>query len=84
MTAPSDSRFRVIPDPPVAGRPADVIYVGPASEVVYQVDSGKEVRVKPDKNGRFRIPSVPSGDEIMFDDRLGFPGFLHREILHLG
>lgn len=80
----SASRFRVIPDPPVAGNPADVVYVGPASEVVYQVDGGQEVRVTPDKNGRFRIKSVPSGDELMFDDRLGFPGYLHCEIQNLG
>lgn len=78
----SGSRFRVIPDPPVAGRDADIIYVGPAKEIVYQVDDGKEERVTPDKNGRFRI-KIPSGDELMLDDGLGFPGYLHCDILHL-
>lgn len=77
------SRFRVVPDPPVAGKPVEVTYIGPASEVEYQVDGHKPVKVKPDKNGKFKIASVPAGDEIMFSDNRGLPGYLHKKIILL-
>ncbi|MBK8974418.1 MAG: hypothetical protein IPM29_00685 [Planctomycetes bacterium] len=77
------SRFRIQPDPPVAGQPLTVTYVGPAREVEWQVDGGAAHRVQPDANGRFRIDPVPTGDEIMFSDNLGVPGYLHREILEV-
>ncbi len=77
------SRFQVVPDPPVAGKPLEVIYVGPATEVEFQVDGHKPIKVKPDKNGRFKIASVPSGDEIMFSDNRGLPGYLHKKIVLL-
>lgn len=77
------SRFRIRPNPPIAGKDAEITYIGPASEIEYQVDDRPPVKVKPDENGKFKI-KVPSGDEIMFDDRLGLPGYLHCEILHTG
>lgn len=75
------SRFRIDPDPPTAGGAVEVTYVGPATEVEYQVDGGATVKVRPDADGRFRIDPVPSGNEIMFSDNRGLPGYLHRDIL---
>ena len=77
-------RFRIQPDPPVAGQPADVTYIGPAAEVEWQVDGQPPVRVTPDANGRFRINPVPSGTDLMLSDNLGLPGFLSRRIVNLG
>lgn len=37
------NRFRIVPDPPVAGQPCTVTYIGPATEVEWQVD-GKHRR----------------------------------------
>jgi len=78
------SRFRIQPDPPVAGKPAEVTYVGPATEVEWQADDGTPVRVKPGKDGRFTIPKVPSADSLMFTDHRGLPGYLYRDVTHLG
>ena len=75
------SRFRISPRPPVAGRPLEVTYIGPATAVTWQVDSGAPNVVKPDKNGKFKIASVPIGKEIVFSDRLGLPGYLYAEIV---
>jgi hypothetical protein len=79
-----DSRFRVQPNPPVAGQPVEVTYIGPATEVEYQVDAGNPRKVKPDKDGKFTIASVPSGDELILSDNLGLPGYLHTNIVHTG
>ena len=57
-------------------------YVGPATEVEWQVDGGKATRVKPDAHGRFVIKSLPAGSEFMLSDRRGLPGYLHRNILN--
>ena len=78
------SRFRIRPDPPVAGKTLEVTYIGPASEVEVQVDGKKPVKYRPDANGRFEIAAVPGGDELMFSDRQGLRGYLHRKILHTG
>ena len=77
------SRFRIDPNPPVAGRSLSVTYIGPADEVEYQIDDGTAVRIRPDENGRFLIDRVPTGDEIMFSDRLGVPGYLHSDIVEV-
>ena len=77
------SRFKVDPDPPVAGKPLEVTYVGPATVVEYQVDGHKSVKVKLDKNGKFRIASLPAGDEIMISDNRGLPGYLHKKVILL-
>ncbi|GEM_PF-3294603 len=77
------SRFRIEPDPPVAGKPLKVFYLGPATTVEWQVDGKDPIRVKPNTDGGFTIPSVPPGTEIMFSDLLGLPGYLHRRIVHL-
>jgi hypothetical protein len=77
------SRFKIDPDPPVAGKDVDVTYVGPASEVEYQVDGHDPVKVTPDKDGKFRIKSLRSGKELMLSDNLGLPGYLHRNIVEL-
>lgn len=76
----SPSRFRIQPDPPVAGQAVTVTYVGPATEVEWQVDGQPPVRVKPDAHGRFKIDPLPSGVEFMLSDRRGLPGYLHRNI----
>ena len=52
------SRFRIDPNPPVAGRSLSVTYIGPADEVEYQIDDGTAVRIRPDENGRFLIDRV--------------------------
>ena len=57
-------------------------YVGSAQEVEYQVDGGKPVKVKPDKDGRFVIETVPAGKEIMITDRQGIEGYAHRKIVN--
>lgn len=75
------SRFRIQPDPPVAGQPVEVTYSGPAKFVEYQVDGQPAVRVRPGADGKFRIDPMPSGDELMLSDNLGLPGYLHREII---
>lgn len=77
------SRFKVDPDPPVAGKPLEITYVGPATVVEYQVDGHKSVKVKLDKEGKFRIASLPAGDEIMFSDNRGLPGYLHKKVILL-
>jgi hypothetical protein len=79
----SASRFRIEPDPPIEGGALQVTYIGPASEVEYQVDGSTPVQATPDANGEFRIDSVPVGAEIGFTDNRGMPGFLHREIVAL-
>ena len=83
MTTPrcmGGSRFRIQPDPPQSGKPVVVTYIGPASEVEYQVDDGEPVRVKPDENGKFTIDPLPTGEELMLTDNLGQPGYLHANI----
>jgi hypothetical protein len=82
-TVRGGSRFRIRPNPAVAGQPLEVTYIGPAKEVEYQVDDGEPVKVEPDKNGKFTIDPVPSGDEIVLWDGLGLPGYLHAEIVNL-
>lgn len=74
------SRFRINPDPPVAGQAAVVTYLGPAAEVEWQVDDGDPVRVRPDANGTFQIDPVPSGRSLMMSDNLGLPGYLQTRI----
>ena len=75
------SRFRIQPDPPEAGKPVVVTYIGPALVVEYQVDDEPAVRVKPDANGKFKIDPLPSGNELMLTDNLGQPGYLHANIV---
>ena len=74
------SRFRIEPNPPQAGKPVTVTYIGPALVVEYQVDDDEPVRVKPDENGKFTIDPLPPGDELMLTDNLGQPGYLHANI----
>lgn len=74
------SRFRVQPDPPVAGQAAEVTYLGPARDVEWQVDDGTSVSVQPDANGRFQIDPVPSGRSLMLSDNLGLPGYWQARI----
>ncbi|MHC4079550.1 MAG: hypothetical protein ACYTGW_10210 [Planctomycetota bacterium] len=75
------SRFRIQPNPPVAGKKLEVTYIGPADVVEYQVDDETSVRVTPDANGKFTIDPLPAGDELMLTDNLGQPGYLHAEIV---
>ncbi len=84
MSSSLASRFRLQPDPPIAGRPVEVTYVGPATEIEWQADGGKPVKVKPGKNGKFTIRSVPSADSLMLTDNRGMSGYLHRKITHIG
>ena len=74
------SRFRIQPDPPVAGRSLEVTYIGPAQEVEWQVDAGSPQRVTPDANGKFVLDPVPSGRSLMLSDNLGLPGYLQGRI----
>lgn len=74
------SRFRVQPDPPEAGQPLVVTYLGPAREVEYQIDGQPPIRLRPDRNGRFRIEVLPRGRSLMLSDNLGLPGYLQRRI----
>ncbi len=76
------SRFKIDPDPPEAGQTAEVTYIGPATEVEWQVDGQDPVEVTPDENGKFTI-DVPSGTDLWLSDNQGLPGFLHRTILDL-
>lgn len=80
---PDGSRFRIDPDPPVAGQAVTVTYIGPATEVEWQVDGGAANRARPDQDGKFRIDPLPSGTELMLSDNLGLPGYLHRQIVNL-
>lgn len=80
MRADEGSRFRVVPDPPVAGQPVQVTYLGPAREVEWQVDGQPAVRVRPDANGNFQIDPVPSGRSLMLSDNLGLPGYWQGRI----
>lgn len=77
-------RFKLDPDPPVAGKPLEIIYIGPAKVIVMQVDGGKEKRLEPDDEGRIVVEKVGSGDELMLSDRGGIEGYVHRRITHLG
>ena len=78
------SRFRLRPDPPLAGQPVEVTYLGPASQVEWQVDGGTPTTVRPDRNGKFRIDPLPRGRALMLSDNLGMPGYQHRRILETG
>lgn len=78
------SRFRMVPDPPLAGQPCDVTYLGPATQVEIQVDGGPAVTAKPDANGKFRIDPVPRGRSLMLSDNLGLPGYQYRRIVETG
>lgn len=75
------SRFRIVPDPPIAGQPLEIVYVGPASEIEVQVDAQNPLRLTPDQDGKVRIPSLASGQELALSDNLGLPGYLHARIL---
>ena len=75
------SRFHIKPNPPQSGKRLEVTYVGPADTVEYQVDDDTAVRVKPNDNGKFWIDPLPTGEEIMFTDNLGQPGYLHSPIV---
>ena len=77
------SRFQLNPDPPIEGESLEVTYIGPASEVEYQVDGDTPVTATPDGDGTFTIDSVPVGQEIVFSDNRGLPGYLHRDIIAL-
>ncbi len=74
------SRFRIDPDPPVAGNKVTVTYVGPATEVEWQVDANSSEKVTPDKDGKFCIDPMPHGTELSLTDNLGLPGYLHALI----
>lgn len=84
MSTVEGSRFKVRPDPPVAGQPVEITYLGPAGTVEWQVDGGQPVRVTPDRDGKFRLESLPRGRSLMLSDNLGMPGYLHRRILEAG
>lgn len=76
----SGGRFQLVPDPPQAGRPATVVYVGPATEIEWQIDGGPPTRVRPGPNGEFRI-SIPHGSILTLSDNLGLAGYLFRPIV---
>jgi hypothetical protein len=78
------SRFRIDPDPPIEGKPLQITYVGPATEIEIQVDNNPPTKVKPDKNGKYLLNPMPTGHELMLSDRLGLPGYLYRKIIKLG
>ena len=44
------SRFKVNPDPPEAGETLEITYVGPATEIEYQVDGQDPVTVTPNES----------------------------------
>ena len=75
------SRFRIEPNPPEAGKPLKVTYIGPANVVEYQVDGEPPVKVEPDADGNFCIDPLPPGEELMLTDNLGQPGYLFVEIV---
>ncbi|MCA8970888.1 MAG: hypothetical protein KDC95_13925 [Planctomycetes bacterium] len=77
-------RFKLDPDPPIAGKPLEITYVGRARVIMMQIDDRPEQRLKPDEQGRITISSVGSGDEFMLSDRDGLDGYVHRQIQHLG
>lgn len=77
-------RFKIDPDPPVAGKPLKITYIGPASTILVQIDSRQAVRLKPDDEGRVSISRLASGDELMLSDQDSIEGYLHRRITHLG
>lgn len=77
------SRFRIEPDPPIQGEPLRVTYLGPASEIEYQVDGDTTVTVTPGSDGSFEIDPVPRGSEIALSDNRGLPGYLHRPIVFI-
>ena len=71
-----ESRFRTDPNPPISGQQVTITYVGPATEIEYQVDDKDPVKLKPDKNGKIKIDSLPAGRELALSDNLGLPGYL--------
>lgn len=75
------SRFRIDPNPPTAGGSVEVTYIGPSTEITWQVDDGDPTRVRPGADGKFRIDPVPSGDDLMISDGRGGPGYLFAEIV---
>ena len=84
MASPRDgSRFMVRPDPPIVGQPVEVTYIGPAEEVEWVVDGNDPVRVRPDKDGKFKIDPLPGRNELMLTDNRGLPGYLYRRIIDL-
>jgi hypothetical protein len=77
------SRFKLNPDPPAAGQAVEVTYIGPATQVEYQVDGQNPVPATPDENGKFVIDPCPSGMDLYLSDNLGLPGYLHSNIVEL-
>lgn len=65
-------RFKIQPDPPIAGQPAQVTYEGSSRTIEYQVDDGPRVKVTipPDT---FPIDPVPGGDVLVLVDGTGDP-----------
>ena len=78
-----NSRFKVNPDPPEAGETLEITYVGPATEIEYQVDGQDPITVTPNDNGKVTIDPLPSGQDLYLSDNLGLPGYLHRDIVNL-
>jgi hypothetical protein len=60
----------VKPNPPIAGQPLEVEYIGPGDVVYWHVDDGplQEVSVPPRK---FTIPAVPRGRDLLITDGKG-------------
>ena len=67
MTA---GRFKIDPDPPVAGQPATITYTGTERAIDWQVNG--HPRITEEVPPRvIRIPSVPSGEVLVVSDNTG-------------
>jgi hypothetical protein len=60
-------RFKIEPNPPIAGQPATVTYTGSEREVTWQVPGQRPTTRKvPPKT--FEIDPVPHGDVLILSD----------------
>lgn len=77
------SRFKVDPDPPEAGESLEITYVGPATNIDYQIDGQDPVTLSPNDSGKVTIDPLPAGGSLYLTDNLGMPGFLDKDIVSL-
>jgi hypothetical protein len=65
-----NGRFRIDPEPPVAGQPATITYTGSSCNVTWQVNGEPPVTVKIPPRV-IEIPRVPGGKVIVVTDGMG-------------
>jgi len=75
------SSFRIEPDPPVAGQGAKITYTGPSKEIEIWVDGRLIATKRTDKGGKIPLDPVPAGHEMILWDKIGYPGFLEKDIV---